>query len=338
MRQVDGSDLLGQGDPRNADIGIIYVEAEDSRQEILTAINAQELLGRKQIAIVLPEQGKAFRQPVEFDGLKNMRRGLKAQLIFIASPGPGPAEFARQRRFVVYSSTEGFRTALLSERPLNPRAQSASVEGKKPGLLGRGRMNKGRDQNSPAAPDVPPTPRIFPGLPPVVMPMTPLVSPQSGGPVSPLPTPRITPAASMQPIMPPTPPTPQVSPQAPGPVVPVPVPLPLPGIGQPISPMPAFEDENTRTLDFETPNAPPPGKSPGALRSAAFGSDDDLPPPPATPRQPGRGAPDDYPTGPARSAASGRAPTPIRLSMSPSISKAASDKVPAVTSEGSETR
>lgn len=48
----------------------------------LTAINTQELQGRKQIAIVLPDQGKAFRQPVDFDGLKTVRRTLKAQTGF----------------------------------------------------------------------------------------------------------------------------------------------------------------------------------------------------------------------------------------------------------------
>ncbi len=82
MKQGDGSDLLGPGDPRNSDIGILYVTSADSRQDILTAINTQELQGRKQIAIVLPDQGKAFRQPVDFDGLKTVRRTLKAQAGF----------------------------------------------------------------------------------------------------------------------------------------------------------------------------------------------------------------------------------------------------------------
>jgi hypothetical protein len=133
MRQVDGSSLLGQGDPRSAEIGILYVEAEDSRQEILTAINAQDLQGRKQIAIVLPERGKAFRQPAEFDSLKDMRRDLKAQLIFIKPAGPGPAQFARQRRFLVYSSLENFRMALHDESWLNPRAKAAPAgDEKKP--------------------------------------------------------------------------------------------------------------------------------------------------------------------------------------------------------------
>ncbi|HYU72916.1 MAG TPA: serine/threonine-protein kinase [Ktedonobacteraceae bacterium] len=115
MRWGDGSLLLGQGDPRSAEIGILYVEPEAGRQEILTAISTMDRQGKKQIAIVLPEQGKAFRQKVDFDRLKNMRRQLKAQLIFIAPPGPGPAEFARQRRFLVYSSLETFRAETLVE-------------------------------------------------------------------------------------------------------------------------------------------------------------------------------------------------------------------------------
>src|SRR5579872_6324714 len=133
MRQGDGSDLLGPGDPRNSDIGILYVEAKDSRQDILTAISTQELQGRKQIAIVLPEQGKAFRQPVDFDGLKNMRRQLKAQLIFIAPAGPGPAEFARQRRFPVYSSLEYFANSLREDDAQN----QAGKNGKSGGLFER---------------------------------------------------------------------------------------------------------------------------------------------------------------------------------------------------------
>ncbi|HEU5379757.1 MAG TPA: Hsp70 family protein, partial [Ktedonobacteraceae bacterium] len=200
VRQGDGADLLGQGDPRSADIGMLYVRPEDSRQEILTAINAQQLLGRKQIAIVLPEQGKAFRQPMEFDGLKNMRRGLKAQLILIAPSGPGPAEFARQRRFLVYSSLETFKAALLDDRvPSNPRAKAAGDE-KKPGFLGRSRANKRREQNPS------PTPRIQPAASvQSVMPPTPLTShlgtSASEAPVTP-PTPRIAPGTPAQPESP----------------------------------------------------------------------------------------------------------------------------------------
>jgi len=112
MRQGDGSDLPGVNDPRKADIGIIYVAPSDDRQSVLTAIHTQDKLGRKQVVIVLPEENKAFQRPTDFEGLKSMRRDLKAQLVFIASSGPGPAEFARQRRFPVYSSLESFARSL----------------------------------------------------------------------------------------------------------------------------------------------------------------------------------------------------------------------------------
>jgi hypothetical protein len=112
MRQGDGSDLPGVNGPRKADIGIIYVAPSDDRQSVLTAIHTQDKLGRKQVVIVLPEENKAFQRPTDFEGLKNMRRDLKAQLVFIASSGPGPAEFARQRRFPVYSSLESFARSL----------------------------------------------------------------------------------------------------------------------------------------------------------------------------------------------------------------------------------
>src|SRR6266704_4159049 len=115
MRQGDGTDLLGPSDPRSASIGVIYVAPNDDRQSVLTAILTQDKLGFKQVIVVLPDQNKAFQRPVDFDGLKNMRRGLKAEIVFIATSGPGPAEFARQRRFPVYSSLESFSQSIRLE-------------------------------------------------------------------------------------------------------------------------------------------------------------------------------------------------------------------------------
>ncbi len=121
MRQGNGSDLLGLKDPRSTKIGIIYVGPSDDRKNVLTAILTQEKLGRKQIAIVLPQNqpNKAFQRPQDFDDLKTIRRRLRAQLIFIAPPGTGPAEFARQRRFSVYSSLESYTNALRAEQSPN---------------------------------------------------------------------------------------------------------------------------------------------------------------------------------------------------------------------------
>ncbi len=119
MRQGDGSDLPGVNGPRKTDIGIIYVAPSDDRQSVLTAIHTQDKLGRKQVVIVLPEENKAFQRPTDFEGLKSMRRDLKAQLVFIASSGPGPAEFARQRRFPVYSSLESYARSLQELDRLN---------------------------------------------------------------------------------------------------------------------------------------------------------------------------------------------------------------------------
>src|SRR5438132_3123941 len=119
MRQGDGADLLGASAPRSANIGVIYVAPNDNRQNVLAAILTQDKLGRKQVAVVLPEHNKAFQRPVDFEGLKNMRRGLKTQIVFVAPPGPGPAEFARQRRFPVYSSLESFSLSLKGEASVN---------------------------------------------------------------------------------------------------------------------------------------------------------------------------------------------------------------------------
>src|SRR5437868_11545393 len=108
MKQGNGSDLLGANDPRSASIGIIYVSPDDDRESVLAAILTQEKLGRKQIAIVLPSQNKAFQRPVDFDDLKNMRHKLQASLVIVASHGSSPAEFARQRHFPLFTSLENY--------------------------------------------------------------------------------------------------------------------------------------------------------------------------------------------------------------------------------------
>src|SRR5438046_9354038 len=104
MRQGDGTDLLGSSDPRSASIGVIYVAPSDDRQSVLTAILTQDKLGFKQVIVVLPDQNKAFLRPVDFDGLKNMRRGLKAEIVFIASSRPVHVELSSHRRFHVFYS------------------------------------------------------------------------------------------------------------------------------------------------------------------------------------------------------------------------------------------
>src|SRR5260370_1342770 len=136
MRQGDGSDLLGAHDARSASIGIIYVAPTDDRPSVLEAILMQDKLGRKQVAVVLPENSRAFQRPVDFDGLKNMRRGLKAEIIFVAPGVPGPAEFARQRRFTVYTSLESYTAAVRAELPDNGNAKKGlPLFGRKPKLV-----------------------------------------------------------------------------------------------------------------------------------------------------------------------------------------------------------
>jgi hypothetical protein len=117
MRQGDGADLLGSYDSRSASIGVIYVDPSDDRQRVLAAILTQDKLGREQVVVVLPEHDKAFQRPVDFDGLKNMRRGLKTEIVFVAPSST--AEFARQRRFPTYSSLESFAQSLRAEALVN---------------------------------------------------------------------------------------------------------------------------------------------------------------------------------------------------------------------------
>ena len=137
MRQGNGSDLLGLKDPRSTKIGIIYVAPNDDRKSVLAAILTQEKLGRKQIAIILPENqpNKAFQRPQDFDDLNAVRRKLRAQLIFVAPAGPGPAEIARQRRFNVYSSLGSYTDALRAE----PSSTKIRKKEKKDRLFGFGK-------------------------------------------------------------------------------------------------------------------------------------------------------------------------------------------------------
>jgi hypothetical protein len=127
MKQSDGADLLGADNPHSADIGIIYVAPDDSRQSVLTAIWAQERLHREQIALVLPKRNNAFNRPVDFDGLKDMRGDLQAELVVIAPPGSSPLELARRRLFSVYSSLETFAQSLRDDvNAVQEAPQSAS--------------------------------------------------------------------------------------------------------------------------------------------------------------------------------------------------------------------
>lgn len=137
MRQTDGTDLLGANNPRSSDMGVIYVSPEDDRQSVLAAILTQDKLGRREIVVVLPESNKAFRRAVDFDGLKSMRRGLQAQLVFISPSGSSPAEFARQRRFPVYPSLESYVQALREEDQTQGAAGWGRVFGRRQKAAGR---------------------------------------------------------------------------------------------------------------------------------------------------------------------------------------------------------
>lgn len=165
MRQADGSDLLGANDARNASIGIIYVAPGDDRPSVLEAILMQDKLGRKQVAVVLPENSRAFQRPVDFDGLKNMRRGLKTEIIFVAPGVPGPAEFARQRRFTVYTSLDSYKSALRAESPDNGNAKKGlPLFNRKPKLVPNANAPAPLENfDEPASP--PPLPLVAPIVP-----------------------------------------------------------------------------------------------------------------------------------------------------------------------------
>ncbi|GCE12954.1 hypothetical protein [Tengunoibacter tsumagoiensis] len=122
MRQGNGTELPGFGktDPRGAKIGIIEVAPSDDRKSVLAAILTQEKLGRQQVAVVLPSQNKAFQRPQDFDDLKSLRRKLQAEIVFVIprTSGTGPADYARQRRFQVFSSLDSFAGSIQEDERL----------------------------------------------------------------------------------------------------------------------------------------------------------------------------------------------------------------------------
>lgn len=134
MRQGNGAELLGSADPRSGSIGIIDVAPTDDREGVVAAILTQDKLGRKQIVVNLPAENKSFQRPIDFDGLKSMRRKLQANLIVVAPSGSAPAEFARQRRFPVYSTKENFAHSLGAE------PQQAAQASRRHGIFGASRQ------------------------------------------------------------------------------------------------------------------------------------------------------------------------------------------------------
>ncbi len=167
MKQGNGTELpgMGQNDPRSASIGVIYVSPSDDRKSVLAAILTQEKLGRKQVAVVLPNQNKAFQRPQDFDDLKSVqrRRKLRSNIAFVIPPGPGLAEYAHQRHFPVYSTLESFAHTLREEGNSKPT-------GKKVGLFGRAKalaptasaVEAGATAGALAASDADPQPQSSP--------------------------------------------------------------------------------------------------------------------------------------------------------------------------------
>ncbi|EFH80936.1 baseplate J/gp47 family protein [Ktedonobacter racemifer] len=108
MRQKNGTELFGPDDPRSASVGIIHVAASDDRQSILTAILAQDKLGRRHTVLVMPDDNAAFRRTTDFADLRNLLQGLKTQLVIVASSHTTIARLAQRQQFPVFLSLENY--------------------------------------------------------------------------------------------------------------------------------------------------------------------------------------------------------------------------------------
>lgn len=131
MRQSDGSEILGPGDPRAIVIGIIHVMPNDDRQSVLTAISTQEKLGRDQIVLELPEQNKAFKTAVDFEGLRKMASEIEATLVLVVPARSKIATYAKKEQFALYFSLDELTAAEfppLQSDGATDIAQAAPVE------------------------------------------------------------------------------------------------------------------------------------------------------------------------------------------------------------------
>lgn len=111
MKQSDGSEILGPNDPRNLVIGIIHVSPSDERQSVVNAITAQDQKGRDQIVLVLPAQNKAFKNAVDFTGLRQMASELEGSIVLVAPARSKLASMARKEGFTVYPTLEDLTSA-----------------------------------------------------------------------------------------------------------------------------------------------------------------------------------------------------------------------------------
>ncbi|EFH80000.1 baseplate J/gp47 family protein [Ktedonobacter racemifer] len=121
MRQKNGTELFGPDDPRSASVGIIHVAASDDRQSILTAILAQDKLGRRHTVLVMPDDNAAFRRTTDFADLRNLLQGLKTQLVIVASSNTTIARIAQRQQFPVFLSLENYasyaKTFISGDQP-----------------------------------------------------------------------------------------------------------------------------------------------------------------------------------------------------------------------------
>ncbi len=139
MKQKTGKELPGMPQSQGARIGVIEIAPDDDRQAVLPAILAEDRLKREKIVLILPQKNKAFQRPEDFDALKMLRRNkLQAELIFVTPSGPGPATFARQRSFRVFSTEESFVRSITTGNTgqANQSVSAPSQPNNKPGKKG----------------------------------------------------------------------------------------------------------------------------------------------------------------------------------------------------------
>ncbi|WP_052887882.1 baseplate J/gp47 family protein [Thermogemmatispora carboxidivorans] len=128
MKEHHSGELPPSGVLRSQAISIIEVRPDDRRQQVLTAILTQEKLERRQTLLLLPAENKAFYRKVDFEGLHELQRKLRTQLVIIAQSGSKVAHYARQQGFPVFSSLEDYAATAQLYQPSSGESPAASEE------------------------------------------------------------------------------------------------------------------------------------------------------------------------------------------------------------------
>lgn len=112
----------------NGDFCLLYVEPEDTKQYVLTAISAQ----KKPVVLLLPQiagqpRSRLFQRPEDFSDLKHVRRQIGVPIIFLTASSELLAQMAARYGFPSYPSIDAFAEILAHGRRAEREGDEANI-------------------------------------------------------------------------------------------------------------------------------------------------------------------------------------------------------------------